>query len=181
MEPRASESFWVIEQFTDGKSSGYWGGLSSREFTPDIESAIQFHRRWDAAWAIKGWHWTDVRPTEHTMMAPPRAAMDAPRPLAKLQAEWRTSSTAWRADGVYCEAEADVIFSCAEALTPHIAAVESLTRERDALRATMATADDIMSFLVAKVDQRDRDTKLPQGVYARCRGVRAALREAAGR
>lgn len=62
------DPFWVIEKFTDGKSAGYWTGASSREFTNDIDKAIQFCRHDDARWVIVGWHWPDVQITEHTYL-----------------------------------------------------------------------------------------------------------------
>ncbi len=66
----APATFWVIEQFTDGKSQGYWDGGSSRSFTKDIDASQQFCRKVDAHRAIWGWHWKDVRITEHLYMQP---------------------------------------------------------------------------------------------------------------
>lgn len=59
------DAFYVIEQFTNGKSQGYWNGGSSRSFVPDIDAAMQFCRYVDAQRAIAGWHWQDVKITEH--------------------------------------------------------------------------------------------------------------------
>lgn len=68
-------TFWVVEQFQGGQSAGYWDGGSSRSFVIDIDKAIQFCRRQDAMWVIVGWHWKDVKITEHIMLpieaAPP--------------------------------------------------------------------------------------------------------------
>jgi hypothetical protein len=61
-------TFWVVERFDDGKSAGYWNGSHSRDFQPDINEAIQFCRRRDAMWVIAGWHWKDVKITEHIML-----------------------------------------------------------------------------------------------------------------
>lgn len=62
-------SFWVVEQFTDGKSNGYWDGGHSGSFTTDINKAVQFRRKDDAFWATRGRHWNDVRLTEHIMIS----------------------------------------------------------------------------------------------------------------
>jgi hypothetical protein len=64
----AQSSFWVVEQFKDGKSCGYWDGASSRSFTRDINRAVQFCRKDDAYWATRGWHWGDTQITEHLMI-----------------------------------------------------------------------------------------------------------------
>jgi hypothetical protein len=60
--------FWVIEQFTDGQSSGYWDGGSSRSFVAAIDKAVQFCRKEDAATIKRGWHWQDCQITEHLML-----------------------------------------------------------------------------------------------------------------
>lgn len=64
-------TFWVVEQFKDGRSSGYWDGGNSRQFTNDIDKAIQFCRHADALWATRGWHWGDTKITEHIILANP--------------------------------------------------------------------------------------------------------------
>ena len=69
----AKTSFWVIEQFVDGKSQGYWFGNSSREFSTDIDKAIQFRRREDAARVKSAWHWKDTEVTEHMYVPLPSA------------------------------------------------------------------------------------------------------------
>ncbi len=59
------QSYWVVEQFKDGRSQGYWDGGSSRSFVADIQQAVQFRRKQDVFWATKGWHWDDTQITEH--------------------------------------------------------------------------------------------------------------------
>lgn len=73
-------SFWVVERFENGRSAGYWDGASSRSFQPDIDQAIHFCRQQDAFWATRGWHWNDVRITEHLYLA-----ADANSELAKSE------------------------------------------------------------------------------------------------
>lgn len=81
-ESRA-RAFWVIEQFIDGKSRGYWDGGNSRSFQPDINRAVQFFRKQDAFWATRGWHWDDVQITEHMILA----ALTAQNPAAAVELE----------------------------------------------------------------------------------------------
>ncbi|MDB5777551.1 MAG: hypothetical protein JWP38_3684 [Herbaspirillum sp.] len=59
--------FWVVEQFTNGQSSGYWDGANSRSFISDIEKAVHFCRHEDALWSTRGWHWNDTQITEHVI------------------------------------------------------------------------------------------------------------------
>lgn len=66
-----NDSFWVVELFENGKSSGYWDGGSSRSFTLNIHEAVQFRRQQDAARVTQGWHWNDTRITEHLMLPGP--------------------------------------------------------------------------------------------------------------
>lgn len=79
-----NESFWVVERFENGRSAGYWTGASSRDFTADIEKAVQFHRKDDAFWATRGWHWRDTKLTEHVMLATLTPPQPAPWPVTIL-------------------------------------------------------------------------------------------------
>jgi len=66
----AVQSFWVIEQFKDGVGGKYWAGDSSRDFVDDVEKAVQYRRKSDAWRATRGWHWTDIKHTEHLILPP---------------------------------------------------------------------------------------------------------------
>lgn len=65
---KRANSFWVVERFKDGRSDGYWTGGSSRDFTTDINKAVQFRRHDDAFWVTRGWHWDDTKISEHIMI-----------------------------------------------------------------------------------------------------------------
>lgn len=62
-----NRSFWVLEQFKDDQSQGYWKGCRARHFTGTIEEATQFCRRQDVLSQLTHHSWAgyDVRPTEH--------------------------------------------------------------------------------------------------------------------
>ena len=62
------ETFWVIERFENGQSQGYWYGEGSRQFSKDIDVAIQFRRKSDAVKIRRAWHWKDCEVTEHLEM-----------------------------------------------------------------------------------------------------------------
>jgi hypothetical protein len=70
-------AFWVLEQFTEGRSTGYWDGGNSRSFTTDINKAVQFCRKDDAFWGTRGWRGQDTQIMEHIMLA---AAPSHPEP-----------------------------------------------------------------------------------------------------
>lgn len=81
----APKSFWVVEQFTDGCSTGYWDGGSSRSFTADIDKAVHFCRHTDGFWATRGWHWGDTKLTEHIMLDIAAPVPAAPADKGELQ------------------------------------------------------------------------------------------------
>ncbi|MDE2469660.1 MAG: hypothetical protein KGL35_13215, partial [Bradyrhizobium sp.] len=83
-------TFWVVERFENEQSAGYWSGGNSRAFLTDIEKAVHFCRREDAMWTIIGWHWGDVRITEHVYLentrpqpAPPAGEPDFGEDVAR--------------------------------------------------------------------------------------------------
>lgn len=78
-----SGSFWVVEQFVNEQSQGYWNGGSSRDFVKNIDDAMQFCRKLDANRAIWGWHWQDVKVTEHLYLRQEQADARPARTLLK--------------------------------------------------------------------------------------------------
>ena len=89
---KRQDPFYVVEQFVDGQSKGYWTGGSSRDFTTRIDDAMQFCRREDATKAIWGWHWQDVRITEHLYFR--AESKDADQAAEIARETWQPISTA---------------------------------------------------------------------------------------
>lgn len=61
-----TNTFWLVEKFEGGKSSGYFaGGDIFKDFVTDIEQALQFCRKQDAE-RVSGFMFGDIRATEHS-------------------------------------------------------------------------------------------------------------------